>query len=83
MKPFLHHFRKPCGQHFLVVDLIEVPDDGEFNAATERLNEITNEAGAIAAEAVDQTDSCIETGGEALPLDGMIEKTIPVVEGCI
>lgn len=61
----------------------EISGHGKLHAASKRLDQIAGEAGPVSSELVDDTDIRLKAAGHALPLDGMIQKTITVVEGHI
>ncbi len=74
------HFGKAPGHRFLVVHRVEVADDSQLDAAAEGLDEVAGEAGAIAAEFVDEADGAIQAAGQALPFDCVVKKAVAVVE---
>lgn len=76
----LQHFGKAPGHRFLVVHGVEVADDGQLDAAAEGLNEVAGEAGAVAAQFMNEADGAFEAAGQALPFDRVVEEPVAVVE---
>lgn len=79
----LQHFRKTGGHEFLLVHLVEITDDGEFHTAAEGLDEIAHEAGAVPPQGVDESDGGVQPAGQTLPLQGVVEEAVTVVQGHI
>lgn len=76
-----HHFGKAAGHEPGVVHFIDVAHEGDFDTAAKGFDEIADEAGAVAPQVVDEPDAGLEPAGDALPLDGVVEEGVAVVEG--
>lgn len=75
-----HHFGETTGHFTGVVHFIQITHDRDFDAAAQGLNEVTGQAGATAAESVNNADAGFDTGGDALPFDGVVEETVAIVQ---
>lgn len=75
-----HHFCEAAGHELNVVHFIHVAHDIKLHTAAEGFNEVAGEAGAAAAQLVDDADTGLDTGGNALPLERMVEEAVAIVE---
>lgn len=81
VEPFIFEHGSEVGGHAgRFRPIVAMAGDGEFYAAAEGFDEVAGQAGAGAAEFVDDADAGVETGSEALPFDGMVEEAIAVIE---
>jgi len=74
------HFGKVSGHALGFAQVVPVTSHGQFDTAPEGFDEIACEAWAIASKSVDDADARIETGSQTLPFDGMVKKTVSVIE---
>ena len=74
------HFGEMTGHSLGLTQVVPVSSYGEFDTAPERFDEIACEARAVASKPVDNADARIKAGSQALPFDGMVKKTVSVVQ---
>ena len=76
----LHHLSKAAGHELDIVHFIQIPHDIELYTAAEGFNKVAGKAGAAAPQLVDDAYTGLYAGGDALPLDSMVEETIAIVK---
>src|ERR1017187_8979443 len=69
-----------AGEPFRFHQIFQVAHDCQLHCATQRFNQIASQTGTAAPQLVNDADRGIEAGSKALPLDGMVEKSVAVVE---
>ena len=75
-----HHFGKSTSHELDIMHFIQVPHDIELHAAAEGFDEVACKTGAAAAQPVDDADAGFQPGGNALPLQSVVEESVAVVE---
>ena len=74
------HFSESACHELDIVHLIQMAHHVEFYTAAKRFDKVAGEAGATTAKFVDDPDTGLYAGSDALPLDGMIKEAIAVIE---
>ena len=79
--PFcLQHFSKVSRHALGLAHVEKVSCYGQFDTASQWFDQITGEAWSIFAELVDDAYVRLQPAGDTLPLDGMIEESVAIIE---